>query len=91
MAGHTHVYRPISVSLDPHWPMALFTCVKGTCIDTESLCVLCIEDGNRRAHKRKHSPVTDRQLFNKSVLLLTKAVMEMEKHYGPTKGGPKDE
>jgi hypothetical protein len=88
-AKHEHKYAVISYSLQPKRPSIVYGCIVGMCIDTKVVCPLCEQDGNRRRH-RKHDPITDRELFNRSLLALTKAAMEYEKRWGKPVSDLKD-
>jgi hypothetical protein len=81
-AKHTHKFVVIGYAKDPKRPSILRACLAPKCIETEVVCPLCEEDGNRRRHKKHHAPVTDRAIFHRALLALTKAAIEYEKRWG---------
>lgn len=81
---HDHRWTVISYNKDIRRPRLALKCVVKGCSEEEwNVCPLCKEDGNRRRHKRHHDPITDRELFNRALLVMTKAAMEYEKRWGP--------
>jgi hypothetical protein len=72
---HDHQLRPISYIPDPTDPRYLAGCA--LCIHTETICLLCAADGDRRRHARKHSPVTDPELLEAATWAIVKTALQI--------------
>lgn len=70
------------MSMSPRWPVASYMCGVMGCTDTEVVCLLCKDDGNRRRHKGHVGLDMKRDILARSKLLLTKAIMEYERLWG---------
>lgn len=80
---HKHKWMVVSYNKDIRRPRLALRCsTKGCGEERWGVCPLCEEDGNRRRHKRHHDPVTDREIFNRSLLLMTRAAQAFEKAWG---------